>query len=155
MTERQESFSNMKTSKTKQLVKAKFALLARVGHLKRKASQSHEQANFYSSIVTELLAVSGEESSLPRQAEDSPETLLKRAELKSRRLHLIQQLLDFSPRSLESQETHWKLLTSAGLEKEIVVTRDGFLTLSSGLILDNVELLIAATKAQSRSLSLN
>jgi hypothetical protein len=72
------SSSDSLTSQLAEQKRARFALLAKVGHLKKGASQLHEEADFYSTIVTELLALSTEQLQLLEQLEqETPRKELK------------------------------------------------------------------------------
>lgn len=153
MTRAQSSYSNMKASEMKKLKGQKFALLARVGHQKKKASVLHEEATFYSTIVTELLASSGEALEFLVSNPDLtiPHNKLRVAQFGSRRLRLIKRLLSYWPPDTESQQRLWSLLTSAGLGMDLVRTSEGSVTLSMDRILNNVARTIEATKELSQS----
>lgn len=147
MTYAQRSSSTTETSPMKKLKREKFALLARVGHHKRNLSALQDEANFYSTIVTALLA-DYEVALRSLEAEDLSALDRKQIvmELTSRRLHLTRQLLNFSPPSSESLDRIWNLLNSDGLATSLVTTPEGWLSLSSDLILGSVERAIEVTK---------
>ena len=147
---------NTQTSKTKRRDPGYFALLARVGHQKRAASALQDEANFYSSTATELHALLRDAFSLLEQVDGlPPETRKKTIELTSKWYRLVGQQLAFWPSNSESQDRALKLLTSDGLVKEIVLTPDGLLSLSSDRILRNVESAIEVTKELSQRTSSN
>jgi hypothetical protein len=128
------------------LVRDKFALLAKVGVQKRRASQCHRETEYYCGIATEALAVLRD--AVDTLQSPDPIHLKSVAKITSRQHHLTRRLLGFWPQNLESQNLHSDLLTSPGLETTLGETEDGYLTLSSGPILKNVERIIAATKEE-------
>lgn len=128
----------------------KFALLARVGHQKRKASAYLEETEFYYGIVTELLALSGDLLDLLGVIEKhAPAVTPLLAVLTSRQHHLARLLLDYWPQNSESQSRILDLLDADGLANLLETTEDGYLTLSSDQILANVERIIAPTNKES------
>lgn len=146
------SSSNSPDSEKTRLVRDKFALLARVGRLKRAALTLHEEADFYSTSATDLAAQLADVLEfLQIMEEHAPKHLTPFvAESTSRFHNSIRQLLRFSPPSSESTERYWKVLGSAGLEKVLATTPDGYVSLSTDLILKNVERSIAATKESNQ-----
>ena len=137
----------------KRLVRDKFALLAKVGVRKREALASQEEAEFYSTIVTELLALSGDLLEFLQRAEQKAPSLRGYVAENTSRYHdLIQRLLSYYPQSLASRERALNLLDSDGLERVLATTPDGYVSLSSDLILENVERAIEAIRVQSLKL---
>lgn len=135
---------------TRKLVRDKFALLAQVGREKRAALALQDEATFYSSIVTDLLVAQGELlERLQADAKIDPELVALASEHTSRFHRLTKQLLSFWPANSVSQERILTLLNSDGLAKVLDSTQDGYLTLSTDLILENVERAIEATKGKS------
>jgi hypothetical protein len=125
----------------------KFALLARVGHQKREVCRLHEEADFYSSIVTELLALSTESLTLlVAEEEKHPELKLPILTLVSRQTNLLKRLLNYWPRDSQSQERVCALLESDGLETMTDVSDEGYVSPSMDLILRNVARAIEVTK---------
>jgi hypothetical protein len=150
---------DMKSSKSlwdlerKRLVRDKFALLAMVGRRKREALASQEEAEFYYSIVTELLALSGDVLEFLQRAETKAPSLKGYVAENTSRYHdLIQRLLQFWPTSSASKERALNLLDSDGLERVLASTPDGYVSLSTDLILANVERAIEAIRVQSLKL---
>lgn len=130
--------------------RARFALLAKVGQRKREASAYRDEAEFYCGSVTELAALSAELVELLQRLEKrapglSPFTV----EYTSRLHHSIRRLLRFWPQNSDSQERLANLLNSDGLETMLGVTAEGFLSLSSTQVVENVERVIALTKERS------
>lgn len=132
-------------------MRAKFALLAQVGRLKKEVSAYQEAEEVYSGIVTELLAVSTG-LVLLLQDLDKRAPVLKPASVHyTSRLHrLLKRLLNFCPQATDSQERLLNLLSSDGLGTMLDVTGDGYLSLSTGQILANVERAIEASREQTR-----
>lgn len=138
----------MDISEKSKLKRDKFVLLAKVGHAKRKASQYQDEAVFYFGIATELLAITTELAAIAtgKQVKLDTKERLRRSELTSRFHRLTKQLLNYWPPSLESQEMYLDWLNSDGAGTLLATTGDGFVSLSSDLILKNVESIFAATK---------
>jgi hypothetical protein len=135
------------------LVRDKFALLARVGVRKREALASQEEAEFYYSIVTELLALSGDLLEFLQKAETKAPSLRGYVTENTSRYHaLIKRLLNHWPSSTASRNRALNLLDSDGLARVLAPTPDGYVSLSSDLILENVARAIEAIKVQSLKL---
>ena len=147
---------SMKSSKNspdlvrEKLVRDKYALLARVGQRKREASAFQDEAVFYFTIVTELLALS---AGLLEGLQEAEET---NAQVKSRLLEhtshyhrLIRSLLSFWPKNSESQVRILSLLDCDGLEKALACTPDGYVSLSTDQILENVARAIEVIKEEN------
>ncbi len=146
-----KSSKNSRDLETRKLVRDKFALLAMVGRVKKEVSPLHEEADFYSSFVTEQVALSADLLDLLQEIEqqvNSPETSEIVADLTSQYHRSIRQLLNFWPPHTESQERYLSLLASDGLEKVLATTPDGYVSLSTDRILKNVERVIEATKKE-------
>ena len=148
MTAETASRSTSDTSPMARLKRDKFALLAKVGHLGREVSALHDEADHYSSIVTELLAASlellawVEEEEIQRNQPD-PSLVIP----VSRITNSIQRLLNFWPKNTTSQDRVLEMLESDGVEMGTTTSEEGYVYLSSDLILRNVERAIGATKA--------
>lgn len=144
------------TSAMKKLKQDKFALLARVGHQKRAALALQDEANFYSSLVIEHHAILRDAFNLLEQIDGLPPATRKQViTLTSRWSLLIKRLLAFSPSNSESLDRVLSVLTSDGLEKEVVLTPDGLLSLSSDRILRNVESAIEVMRELNQKTSSN
>lgn len=142
------SSSPTETSQKAPPKQAKFVLLAKVGQLKREASQLHEEADSYCSIVTALVAgytellmwAEAKEREFPGLSTD----LVTHS---SNHTQLVKGLLHNLPHASISRERVLKLLNSDGLGMAMDVTEDGYVSPSSAQILRNVERAIVATKA--------
>jgi hypothetical protein len=131
------------------LVRDKFALLAKVGVQKRRASRFQDETEFYYTTATELLAISGDLLDLLQRLEpEHPELKGLLSDHTSRYHRSIRRLLGFWGKDIESQERSLKLLDSDGLARVLADTPDGYVSLSSDLILRNVERAIEATCQQ-------
>lgn len=146
-----KSAPNMTVSERKKLVRDKFALLAKVGRQKKRASQFGDEAEFWATNVTELLAVLAD--ALEHLEGLAPLDDLRTAQLRSEHIRLARRLLGFWPPNSESQNRVLNLLDCDGLAKVTELTREGFVILSSDLILENVERIIEATRAEDQSQS--
>ena len=138
------------TSEMVKLRRDKFVLLAKVGQRKKEASQFRDEAMFYYGTVTELLVALGEAMALLREMHPPESGNKKVSDLMCQHTQLIKQLLSFWPQHSESQERALALLDSAGLGMVTGLTEDGYVIPSTALILENVERIIAATKAQNQ-----
>lgn len=145
--------SSSPDSEMAKLRRDKFALLARVGQRKREASQFREEAEFYCGNVTELLALLAEAMQLLREMSPPEEGNAKVADLTSKHIQLVGQLLSFWPSNLESQNRVLSLLDSPGLGMVTGLTKDGFVIPSSALILESVARAIAVTKEENQKQS--
>lgn len=146
--ETQSSLTSVGSEMEKQK-RARFVLLAKVGHLKREASQLHEEADFYSTIATELLALSMEQLTLLESLEEKhPEIKAELVNLTSKHTHFVRQLLDFWPQNTVSRSRFYALLDSAGVEMATDVSPEGYVSPSMDLILKNVVRAIEATKKE-------
>ena len=134
-------------SQKKRLIREKFALLAKVGHAKRKASAYQEAEEFYSSIATEALAVSTELLLYLQEytGQGSPEFDRFVASYTSRQHNLVRSITSFWPKNSDSQERALAMLDSDGLLPMIEHSDEGYVSLSMDQILSNVELAIAAS----------
>lgn len=129
----------------------KFALLARVGAQGRKASQFRDEAIFYCGIVTELLALFTEVVTFLQRAEKhTPQLAPFVAVITSRQHHLVKRILGHWPTNSESRLRAQTLLESDGLGPLLGSTEDGYVSLSSDLILENVERIIVATRMRNQ-----
>lgn len=151
-----KSNSTMPISPTKRLVRDKFALLAKVGRLKREVSQLREEVKFYSSSATELAAVSVEQLGVLQplaEAVGEAELKMEVAVITSRHLLWMRKLLKHWPSDSECQQKLLALLESEGPQRLMASTPDGYATLSTGLILNNVAQIIEATRELPRRAS--
>lgn len=151
-----KSNSTTQDSATAKVVRDKFVLLAKVGRQKREASQLHDEVTFYSSSVTELAAVSVDQLGVLQDLADrvdSPQLKAAVAEITSRHLIWMRKLLKHWPKNSECQQKLLALLESDGPQQLMAFTPDGYATLSTGLILGNVERIIVATREQRRRAS--
>lgn len=124
-----------------------YALLARVGHQKKKASQFQDETAFYIGIVIELLALSVEQNDLLQALAGKLVPLKGLSSEHTSQLHnLVKKLHSFWPTNIESQERLLNLLACDGLGKLQGTTPDGLLSLSTDRILRNVAQIIEATK---------
>lgn len=141
---------NTADSQTEKLVSQKFALLAKVGHQKKKLSESLGEAILYSGIVSELLA---ELKELTQEQEDRT-PLQKQASLERalRLRNLTRELFENWPKDSELSSLRYNLLTSAGLENEVTLSEDGCVSLSSTRGIELLGMSIGATKEESLSL---
>lgn len=142
---------NTATYPTEKLRRDKFALLAKVGHLKRVASRSAEETEFYYTTATEALALLAEAlrqlASIEREAGSRNPGLV---DITSRHHHLIRRLSSYWPQNSESQQRILNLLESDGLATVMGVTSDGYASLSSDLILENVARAIEVMKERNQ-----
>lgn len=156
MTTATASSSTTDPSPMARLKRDKFALLARVGHLGREVSALHAEADLYCSTATELLAASLE-LLMQLEAVEAQEGA-PRKELVipvSRVTNSIRRLLNFWPKNTMSQDRVLEMLDSDGVEMGTVVSDDGYVYLSSDLILSNAARAIGATKGQLQKPSSN
>lgn len=129
---------------------AYYALLAKVGHQKRKALAYRDERDFYYGIVTELLVPLGEAVEFLQQSEKKVPTLRPLvSSVTSQQHHSVRRLLNFWPQGTESRQKILDLLDADGLATVLGTTADGYLSLSSDLILENVERIIDPTKKES------
>lgn len=143
------SSSNTPPSEKEKLKRDKFALLAKVGVQKRRASRFLAETDFYSGTATELLALSGDLLEVLQSLEEAhPEIKPDLTDLTSQYHRLIKRLLGFWGPDIESQERFSKLLDSDGLAKVLADTPDGYVSLSTDRILRNVERAIEVTKRE-------
>jgi hypothetical protein len=145
-----KSNSTSDSSKMIRLTRDKFALLARVGHQKRKVLAYQKEAEFYFTIATETLVTlqaALEVLDSREQENGQPDVLLR--DLTSSLSHSVRSLLKYWPSDTESQERLFSLLGHSGLAKTVKTTPDGYLSLSSDLVIGNVARTIALTKEQS------
>lgn len=144
------SKKTMPTLTRERLLRDKFALLAKVGHNKRKASAYQDEAEFYFTTATESLAILGELLDFLQSLEKKDSRLAPFvAKHTSKQHHLIRTLLSYWPKNSDSQERLLTLLDSDGLVTMLDTTPDGYSTLSTDLILENVARCIAATSEES------
>ena len=146
------SLENTTPSGTTKLVSEKFALLARVGHQKKKLSASLEETTYYSGIVSELHALVADMLAAIQDLPEKTFPLEKELEFKLRQKNLVKNLLYTFPEDSEFRTLRSRLLTSAGLESAVTLTSDGWLTPSTALTLDLVALSLGATKEERQSL---
>lgn len=146
-----KSSSSMLISELAEQKRARFALLARVGRQKREASQLQDEATFYSTIVTELLAVSGELLALveSQEATMKREELLAVVDLASRQRRSTRRLLSFWPQNSESQQRFSEMLDSAGVAMVTDTSQEGYVSPSMDQMLKNAERAIVAMKRES------
>lgn len=138
------------TSKMVKLKRDKFALLAKVGHLGREVSALHDEADHYSSIATELLAVSSELLTLlEEQEEENQKTNPYLVIPASRLTSLTQKLLNYWPKGSKSQDRVYEMLDSDGVVTVTDTSEEGFVYPSMDLILKNVGRAIGASREQS------
>lgn len=138
-------------SATMKLVSAKFALLAKVGHQKRKLSQSLAETSYYSGIVSELLALV-KELSVPLESTLPPDEQLRlRLKSRSQLSNLAKDFIRTYPKDSDLQAIRCSLLDSGGREIGVIITDDGYYSLSSDLILDTVGLSLGATMEELQS----
>ena len=146
-----KSNSSMMISQMESQKRARFALLAKVGIQKRALSRSRAEADFYCSLVTELLAVSGAQYKLLERLEEkgvkqlSPSLFILGLKLN----RSMQQLLSYWPEDTESQARLSQLLDSAGVAMLSETTPDGWPSPSQALILKNVERAIEVSRMES------
>lgn len=145
------SSRNSRVSEKRKLVRDKFALLAMVGRVKKEVSQLQDEADFYSTIATDLVALSEDQLELLQQIEkqaDSDQMTDLVIDLTSQFHHLIRRLLSFYPQRTKSQERYSRMLGSDGLARVLADTPDGYVSLSTDQILENVERVIDLTKRE-------
>lgn len=141
--------SNSPSSEIKRLRSRLFALLARVGHQKRKALAYQEEAEHYYSIATEALAGLAELLEFMEiLGESNPRVKELLSDHVSRQHQLVREMLGFWPRNTDSQERALSLLDSDGLVNLLEDTGEGYWSLSSDQILRNVERSIEASMEQ-------
>lgn len=138
-------------SATMKLVSQKFALLAKVGHQKRKHSELLGETEFYSGIVSELLVLVEDMLSVMEAMPD--ETMNRSAELSFRlvRKKLVNKLLTFYPKDLDLLNLRWDLLTSDGLENVLMFSQGEWPIQSPAQTLDLVGLSLGATREECQS----
>lgn len=134
------------------LKREKFALLAKVGQRKREASRFQDEAEFYCGSVIETLAVLKDAMDKLRKEHPTAEADPEMTGLMSRHTRLIRKLTTYWPPDMESQQRLSILLDSVGLETVTASTDEGYVFLSSDLILENVARIIAVTKAGTPNL---
>lgn len=136
------------------LKREKFVLLAKVGQRKREASAYREEAEFYCGNATELLALSVDLiRALQLLEKELPQLRAGTVEATSRLHQSIKQLLRFWPQNSDSQERLVNLLNSDGLATMVGVTADGYVSLSSTQVVENVARVIALTKVPDQKQS--
>ena len=144
-----QSNSTTQTSEKARQKQANSARLAKVATLKKKASAYREERDFYYGIVTELLAPLGEAVEFLQAAEkDAPALKALVARITSQQHHSVKQLLRYWPQNTESQSKISALLDADGLGNLLEDTADGYVSLSSDLILENAARIIEATKKE-------
>lgn len=144
-----QSSLNTSHSEMEKQKRARFALLARVGHLKKEASQLHDEADFYSTTATELLAHSMESLLLLESLEERhPEIRKELISLTSKHIQSVKRLLSFWPQNTKSQSRFYKLLDSAGVEMATDISPEGYVSPSMDLTLKNVARAIGATRRE-------
>lgn len=142
------------TSEMTKHKRARFALLARVGRQKKEVSQLREETEFYFGIATDLLALSTELVEFLQRAEaTAPGLKAYNAVSTSRLHHSIKRLLRSYPSDSDLQKKWLSTLTSDGLATMVGVTADGYLSLSSTQVVNNVARVIEATKERRRKTS--
>lgn len=136
--------------------RARFALLAMVGRLKKEASAYREAEEVYSGIATDLLVDFVGLTLLLQRLDQRLPALKPASAYYTSRLHRsLKQLLRFSPQATDSQERLLNLLSSDGLETMLDVSEEGWLSLSTDQILGNVVRAIEASKEQPQKQSSN
>lgn len=144
------SLSNTETPPKVPHKRERFALLAQVGRLKKEVSQLHDEADFYSLIATELLALSRVQLTLAEEKETASGTMdASLIAPASRLLVLTKALLRFYPETSTSRERTSRLLESNALAMVTDTSPEGYVTPSMTLLLRNVERAIVATKPGS------
>lgn len=129
-----------------------YALLAMVGRRKREALAYQEAEEHYYTIATELHAnLTGLLSLLQPLAERHAALRPLVAEHTSRLHSSTRSMLNFWSKNSTSQERVLNLLDSDGLKQMLGSTPDGFVCLSTDLILENVARAIGATKEEIQS----
>lgn len=140
------SSSNTDLSEMDKHKRARFALLARVGRQKKEVSQLQDEASFYSTVATVLLAHSLEQLELlEQQAQENPALLGNLVTLESELQFLVKNMLRFWPEHTASQERFSKLLDSEPFRKVTDCTEDGYVSLSMERVLKNVGRAIVAS----------
>jgi hypothetical protein len=137
----------MAISEMEKQKRARFALLARVGHQKREVCQLHEEADFYSSIATELLALSTELlTSLEAVEEEHPLVKSDLVIQVSRHTSLLKRFLSYWPQNITSEQRYLELLDSDGVAISTDVSDDVYVSPSMDRMLRNVARAIEVTK---------
>ena len=145
--------SNLNTPLSKKDNRSReFALLAMVGQRKREASAYQEAEEHYYTVATELHAnLTGLLSLLQPLAERHAALRPLVAEHTSRLHHSTRSMLNYWSKNSDSQERVLNLLDSDGLKQMLGSTPDGYVCLSTDLILENVARAIGATKEEIQS----
>lgn len=143
------SSSTTHISEKDKLKRESFARLAMVGRAKKEASRYRDEAEFFSLIAIEALAILEELRKAVASTAASPEQMLAAVDAESAQRALTMRLLDSWPQNSESQSRFSKVLTSGGLVRVMTITDDGYLSLSMDPILENVATVIEAIKEQS------
>lgn len=148
MTQKHKLSLTTAISEMKKQKRARFALLAMVGHRKKEASRLQDEADFYSTTATEALAALEDAATLLAELgqQGSPEAMKGAVDLTSVRFRLARQLLNFWPTGTTSEDRLWKVLGSDGLATILEDTPEGYLSLSSTQWVNNVARAIEATK---------
>jgi hypothetical protein len=140
----------MAISEMEKQKRARFALLARVGHQKKEVCQLHEEADFYSSIVTELLALSTELlTSLEAVEDQHPALKFDLVTQVSKHTSLLKHLLSFWPQNITSEQRFLELLDSDGVVMATDISDDVYVSPSMDRMVKNVERAIEVTKQAS------
>ena len=145
--------SNLNTPLSKKGNRSReFALLAMVGQRKREASAYQEAEEHYYTVATELHAnLTGLLSLLQPLAERHAALRPLVAEHTSRLHSSTKSMLNFWSKNSSSQERVLSLLDCDGLKQMLASTPDGYVCLSTDLILENVARAIGATKEEIQS----
>ena len=140
----------MAISEMEKQKRARFALLARVGHQKREVSQLHEEADFYSSIATGLLALSTELlTSLEAVEAEHPALKLDLVTQVAKHTSLLKRLLSYWPQNITSEQRFLELLDSDGVAISTDTLDDVYVSPSMDRMVRNVARAIEVTKMAS------
>ena len=132
--------------------RAYYAILAMVGQRKREALAYQEAEEHYYTVATELHAnLAGLLSLLQPLAERHAALRPLVADHTSRLHHSTKSMLNFWSKNSSSQERVLNLRDSDGLKQMLGSTPDGYVCLSTDLILENVARAIGATKGEIQS----
>ena len=140
---------NIQDSPMRKLVSQKFALLAKVGAAKRKASGFQAEAEFYCTSVTEALAVLEDALIFMNDvAEAVPKLRPLVNDYESRQRSLIRGMLNYWPKDTESQLRLSTLLESDGVASHLDTTPEGYISLSCDQILKSLGQIIEASSRE-------
>jgi len=115
----------------------------------KQRSRYPSETEFYYSSVTECLALlEALRAGLVEREKETGKADPLLHSISPRHANLMKSLINYYPTGSASQERAWDLLECDGLKEHVGTTPDGYVSLSTDLILENVERAIALTKTE-------